>query len=142
MDGLGLAAGPQDEGDDNSEGRVDRSRPPERHSGNTARSLRRTPAALLPGREGAPADRRTHRQLVQVGFFKPRFRCFFLTTVPSRGELKAVLFNSATTDLTLERGGRVVQLLIVRNVANEYEETEEELTPTERGAKGFGSSGL
>ena len=77
-----------------------------------------------------------------MGFFKPRFRCFFLTAVPSRGELKAVLFNSATTDLTLERGGRVVQLLIVRNVANEYEETEEELTPTERGAKGFGSSGL
>lgn len=35
-----------------------------------------------------------------------------------------------------------MQLLIVRNVANEYEETEEELTPTERGAKGFGSSGL
>ncbi len=58
------------------------------------------------------------------------------------GELKTVPFNPTAADLTVERGDRLVQLLIVRNAATEYEETEDELSATDRGSKGFGSSGV
>lgn len=64
------------------------------------------------------------------------------TILFNRGELKAILFNPTSSDLTVERGDRLVQLLVVRNAAAEYEETEAELTPSVRGSKGFGSSGV
>ncbi len=52
------------------------------------------------------------------------------------------MFNPTSVDLTVERGDRLVQLLLVRNAATEYEETADELSVTDRGSKGFGSSGV
>ncbi len=52
------------------------------------------------------------------------------------------MFNPTASDLTVERGDRLVQLLIVRNAATEYQETEDELSSTDRASRGFGSSGV
>ena len=58
-----------------------------------------------------------------------------------RGEVKVVLINLGREEVKLPKGTRIAQLLIVPYLRVEVEEVEE-LSDTERGEKGFGSSGL
>ncbi len=58
-----------------------------------------------------------------------------------RGEIKVVLINLGNEEVKLEKGTRIAQLLIVPYTKVEPVEVEV-LSDTERGEKGFGSSGL
>ena len=57
-----------------------------------------------------------------------------------RGEIKVILVNLSNTPFTIEAGERIAQMIVAR-----YEQIEwvaaEELSSTERGAGGFGSTG-
>jgi dUTP diphosphatase len=57
-----------------------------------------------------------------------------------RGEIKVILHNTGDRRYMVERGDRVAQLLLVPYWAPELEVVED-LSETERGANGFGSSG-
>ena len=56
-----------------------------------------------------------------------------------RGEIKVILINLGTAPYQIQPGDRIAQMVIAKYEAIEFEETE--LTETERGAGGFGSSG-
>jgi len=58
-----------------------------------------------------------------------------------RGEIKVVLINLGKEPVRLEKHTRIAQLLVIPYAAVEVEEVEE-LSDTERGGEGFGSSGL
>lgn len=59
-----------------------------------------------------------------------------------RGELFAVLINVGKEPVTINDGDRYVQLILHERMANEFIVREvDELTPSERGASGFGSTG-
>jgi dUTP pyrophosphatase len=57
------------------------------------------------------------------------------------GEIKVLQFNHGAYDFTIKAGDRIAQLIFERIFTNELEEVEE-LVKTERGAGGFGSTGL
>ena len=57
-----------------------------------------------------------------------------------RGEIRVILHNTGDRRYTVEVGDRIAQLLLVPYIAPELEVVDE-LPPTERGARGFGSSG-
>lgn len=57
-----------------------------------------------------------------------------------RGEIMVALHNHGSEPQTVEQGERVAQLVIMPFLAAEYFETDE-LSDTDRGAGGFGSSG-
>ena len=57
-----------------------------------------------------------------------------------RGEIKVVLLNHGKAPQTVEHGERVAQFLITPVLTPQYEEVEE-LTDTDRGTGGFGSTG-
>lgn len=58
-----------------------------------------------------------------------------------RGNVGVVLFNHAEEDFTVSRGDRVAQLVLERiSMATAVEV--EELSETERGSGGFGSTGV
>jgi len=57
-----------------------------------------------------------------------------------RGELKVILVNHGTSEFTISNGDRIAQFVIQQYVPVFYEE-EEELSETERGTGGFGSTG-
>jgi len=57
-----------------------------------------------------------------------------------RGEIRVVLLNHGTQEQIVEPGERVAQLIITPVLTPEYEEVAE-LTDTDRGAGGFGSTG-
>ena len=57
-----------------------------------------------------------------------------------RGELIVSLINNSDVSFTIEPGDRIAQLMIIRNIPLEAEICEE-LSSTERGAGGFGSTG-
>ncbi len=57
-----------------------------------------------------------------------------------RGEIRVVLLNHSKQPQTLEPGERVAQFVITPVLQPAYEEVEE-LTDTDRGAGGFGSTG-
>ncbi|CAI5757660.1 unnamed protein product [Candida verbasci] len=59
-----------------------------------------------------------------------------------RGEVKIVLFNHSANDFEIKTGDRIAQLVLEKIVNAEIEEvTEEDLTKTDRGEGGFGSTG-
>ena len=58
-----------------------------------------------------------------------------------RGELKVVLVNLSSKLVRIEKGMKVAQLL-VQKIENAFLKEVRQLTETERGEKGFGSSGL
>ena len=58
-----------------------------------------------------------------------------------RGELKVLLINLGQTAFTIERGMRIAQMIIAPVAQAEIVEVTE-LDDTERGAKGFGSTGF
>ena len=57
-----------------------------------------------------------------------------------RGEISVVLHNHGRTEQTVSPGERIAQLVITPVITPVYEETEE-LTDTNRGTGGFGSTG-
>ena len=57
-----------------------------------------------------------------------------------RGEIKVVLLNHSTQSQVLQPGERVAQFVITPVLQPDYEEVEE-LTDTDRGSGGFGSTG-
>ena len=72
---------------------------------------------------------------------KHSMTCNFGTIDPGyRGEIRVVMFNLGKADYVVEKGDRIAQLVIARYEAVEWEEGTD-LTGTERGEGGFGSSG-
>lgn len=57
-----------------------------------------------------------------------------------RGEIKVILANLSDTDFEIKPGERIAQLVVARHEQVEWEPVEE-LSPTVRGAGGFGSTG-
>ena len=57
-----------------------------------------------------------------------------------RGELKVILVNHGDKGVTIERGDRIAQLVVVAVEPSELQEVDE-LPKTSRAAEGFGSTG-
>ena len=57
-----------------------------------------------------------------------------------RGEIKVALFNHSTETRTVAKGDRIAQMVIAPYLKVEYEEVDE-LSSTQRGEGGFGSTG-
>jgi len=58
-----------------------------------------------------------------------------------RGEIGVILVNLSNDDFTINNGERIAQLVIAKHERAEWEETEE-LSETDRGEGGFGSTGI
>lgn len=59
-----------------------------------------------------------------------------------RGEIKVILYNSDKSNtFFVEEGDRIAQLIIEKHYNFDFVEVVEELTDTERGLGGFGSTG-
>lgn len=58
-----------------------------------------------------------------------------------RGELSVLLVNLSNEDFTVEAGERIAQMVIARHEQGEFVEVEE-LDDTERGAGGYGHTGV
>lgn len=58
-----------------------------------------------------------------------------------RGEVGVILFNTSDLPFTIERGMRIAQMVIARHERAVWTEVES-LDETERGAGGFGSTGV
>lgn len=58
-----------------------------------------------------------------------------------RGEIGVVLYNGGSEPFEVKAGDRIAQLVLVRHVIAEFNEVEQ-LDETERGADGFGSTGV
>ena len=56
-----------------------------------------------------------------------------------RGEIRVIMFNLGRADYKIEKGDRIAQLVVAKYEAIDWEESE--LSDSERGAGGFGSSG-
>ena len=59
-----------------------------------------------------------------------------------RGEICVLLHNTSAAPFTIEPLMRVAQMVIAPYVKAKLQPTEEDLTTSSRGAKGFGSSGM
>lgn len=57
-----------------------------------------------------------------------------------RGEIKVIIINLSKEELVIEDGERIAQMVIAKHERAQWEEVHE-LTETERGAGGFGSTG-
>jgi len=58
-----------------------------------------------------------------------------------RGEIKVILVNLSDSDFTINDGERIAQMIIARHERAQWAETDE-LGQTERGAGGFGHTGV
>lgn len=58
-----------------------------------------------------------------------------------RGELKVILVNLSHDDFTINNGDRIAQMVIAKHERAEFVEVQE-LSSTERGSGGFGSTGV
>jgi dUTP pyrophosphatase len=56
-----------------------------------------------------------------------------------RGEICVIMFNLGRADYTIEKGDRIAQLVVAKYEAIEWQESD--LSDSDRGAGGFGSSG-
>jgi len=57
-----------------------------------------------------------------------------------RGEIRVVLVNHGQTAVTIDRGDRIAQLVVLQLPAVQFAETDD-LPPTDRGSGGFGHTG-
>ena len=57
-----------------------------------------------------------------------------------RGEIKVIIANLSNDDFTINDGERIAQLVVAQHAQVQWEPTEE-LSNTDRGAGGFGSTG-
>lgn len=58
-----------------------------------------------------------------------------------RGEIGVILVNLSNADFTIQNGERIAQLVIAKHERAEWEEVSQ-LSDTQRGAGGFGSTGV
>ena len=58
-----------------------------------------------------------------------------------RGEIGVILVNLSNASFTIKNGERIAQLVIAKHERIDWEEVQE-LTETERGSGGFGSTGV
>lgn len=58
-----------------------------------------------------------------------------------RGEIGVILVNLSPTPFTIERGERIAQMVIAKHEKVDWEQVED-LSSTERGTGGFGSTGV
>ena len=58
-----------------------------------------------------------------------------------RGEIKVILINLGSSDFTINSGDRIAQMIVAPVTQAQFEITDN-LSETERGAGGFGSTGL
>ncbi len=58
-----------------------------------------------------------------------------------RGEIKVILVNLSNEEVSFENGDRIAQMIIARHEKAEWEECDA-LNETQRGAGGFGSTGI
>ena len=58
-----------------------------------------------------------------------------------RGEIKVILINLGSSDFTINSGDRIAQMIVAPVTQAQFEITDS-LSETERGAGGFGSTGL
>lgn len=58
-----------------------------------------------------------------------------------RGEIKVILINLGTSDFTINSGDRIAQMIVAPVTQAQFEITKN-LSETERGAGGFGSTGV
>jgi dUTP pyrophosphatase len=58
-----------------------------------------------------------------------------------RGEIKILLINFSDTDFQVNNGDRIAQMIVSRHETVQWEPVEE-LTETERGAGGYGHTGI
>lgn len=58
-----------------------------------------------------------------------------------RGQILVILINHSDTDFVVENGMRIAQIIVSRHESPDFEIVEE-LTSTERGVGGFGSTGV
>lgn len=58
-----------------------------------------------------------------------------------RGEVRVILVNLSSEDFVIENGERIAQLVLAKHEVIEWEETDA-LASSERGAGGFGSTGV
>ena len=58
-----------------------------------------------------------------------------------RGEIKVILVNLSNEEVRFENGDRIAQMIIARHEKAEWKECDE-LNETQRGAGGFGSTGI
>lgn len=59
-----------------------------------------------------------------------------------RGELKVLIFNHSNEAFEVRIGDRIAQLICEKIIYPEIEEEEENLSQTDRGSAGFGSTGV
>ena len=59
-----------------------------------------------------------------------------------RGELKVLMINNSPHIVELNHGDRIAQLVLMPVWIADFKIVEHELSPTERGERGFGSTGL
>ncbi len=58
-----------------------------------------------------------------------------------RGEIKVILINLGNKPFKIKRGDRIAQMVINKTVKAVFKETDK-LSPTKRGEKGFGHTGI
>ncbi|WP_301008514.1 dUTP diphosphatase, partial [Helicobacter japonicus] len=58
-----------------------------------------------------------------------------------RGEIKVILINHSNEDFNIHTGDRIAQAVVNEIIQATFEEVQE-LNESERGEKGFGSSGI
>ena len=58
-----------------------------------------------------------------------------------RGEIKTILYNAGTEDITIQPGDRIAQAVVCPIIRPQIEEVSE-VSATQRGEKGFGSTGV
>ncbi|MCP4914656.1 MAG: dUTP diphosphatase [Oligoflexia bacterium] len=59
-----------------------------------------------------------------------------------RGEIKVILENIGGESIVIEHGDRIAQLVLVKVPQAQFREVSEELSKTDRGEGGFGSTGV
>ena len=59
-----------------------------------------------------------------------------------RGEVKVILINHSKVDFEIENGMRIAQMVIAKHATADFSETDFSEAETERGAGGFGSTGV
>jgi dUTP pyrophosphatase len=92
--------------------------------------------AIPDGYAGVVLPRSGHAALLGIGLVNSPG----LIDAGYRGEVKVVLINHGETEVNLERGERIAQLMIVPVPSVEWKEVDH-LEPSPRGGGGFGSTG-
>ncbi len=59
-----------------------------------------------------------------------------------RGEIKVIMINLGNADFVVENGMRIAQMVIAKHETANFTETNFDEAETERGSKGFGSTGV